>query len=136
MYYFLVTLLILDGLLLASVVLLQAGQGGGLASLGGGTTDLVVGGRQAATLLTKMSWICGGTFLVLALVISLVAPSRGASSEVLERLRQSPPVTQPSALPIETAPIQQPAAPAQGTMAPTTAPPAAPTGTAPAKPAN
>jgi preprotein translocase subunit SecG len=106
MYYFLLTLLILDGLLLAAVVLLQAGQGGGLASMGGGTTDLVVGGRQAATLLTKLSWICGGTFLALALIISLVAPSQGGSSEVLERLRQNQSQTAPVDLPIEAAPAQ------------------------------
>ena len=91
MYYLLLVLLILDGLLLAAVVLLQAGQGGGLASLGGGTTDLVVGGRQAANLLTKMSWICGGTFLFLSLLLSIVSPTRsGASSEVLEQLQNQP----------------------------------------------
>ena len=59
------------------VVLLQAGQGGGLASLGGGTTDLVVGGRQAATLLTRMSWLVRPIFLVLSLLFSLIAPTRG-----------------------------------------------------------
>jgi preprotein translocase subunit SecG len=107
MYAFLLTLLILDGLLLGAVVLLQAGQGGGLASLGGGTTDLVVGGRQAATLLTKMSWICGSVFLILALLISLVSPSRGGgSSEVLERLRQSAPASQPADLPLQTVPVE------------------------------
>jgi len=107
MYGFLLTILILDGLLLAAVVLLQAGQGGGLASMGGGTTDLVVGGRQAATLLTKMSWICGSIFLVLSLLLSIVSPTRaGSSSEVLERLRQSAPAQQPATLPIETAPAE------------------------------
>ena len=123
MYAFLLTLLILDGLLLGAVVLLQAGQGGGLASFGGGTTDLVVGGRQAATLLTKMTWICGALFMTLALLISLVAPSRGGSSEVLERLRQNAPAAeQPANLPLEGLPAaptgdsgaaKVPAAPAQ-----------------------
>jgi preprotein translocase subunit SecG len=107
MYAFLLTLLILDGLLLGAVVLLQAGQGGGLASFGGGTTDLVVGGRQAATLLTKMSWICGSAFLLLALLISLVSPGRGgSSSEVLERLRQTAPPSQAADLPLETVPAE------------------------------
>ncbi|HTS89608.1 MAG TPA: preprotein translocase subunit SecG [Gemmatimonadales bacterium] len=105
MYAFLLTVMILDGLLLAAVVLLQAGQGGGLASLGGATTDLVVGGRQAVTLLTKMSWICGGMFLGLALLLSLVAPTRNsASNEVLERIRQSTPAAPPAALPLQTNP--------------------------------
>lgn len=121
MYAFLLTLLILDGLLLAAVVLLQAGQGGGLASLGGGTTDLVVGGRHAATLLTKMSWICGAAFLVLALLISLVSPSSGgSSSEVLERLRQNTPAGQPADLPLETVPGESGAS--QAPSSPTTLP--------------
>ena len=84
MYTILVVILILDSLILGTAVLLQAGQGGGLASLGGGTTDLVVGGRQAANLLTKMSWICGGAFLFLSLLLSMVSPGRtGATSEVI-----------------------------------------------------
>lgn len=140
MYGFLLTLLILDGLLLGAVVLLQAGQGGGLASMGGGTTDLVVGGRQATTLLTKMSWICGGSFLVLALLLSLIAPSRGGTSnEVLEKLRQNQ-TAAPANLPIQTAPSTGTvpgATPVEGASPSTPAPATpAPTKPAPAKPAN
>ncbi len=107
MYAFLLTILILDGLLLAAVILLQAGQGGGLASFGGGTTDLVVGGRQAATLLTKTTWICASLFMVVALLISLVAPNgSGSSSEVLEQLHQNAPTAeQPAELPLEGLPV-------------------------------
>jgi preprotein translocase subunit SecG len=131
MYYLLVSLMVLDGLLLAGVVLLQAGQGGGLASFGGGTTDLVVGGRQAANLLTRMSWICGGVFMALALIISLVSPSRGAgSSDVLDRIRaNTAPAAAPTSLPIEAAPTTPAPAPS-GAAAPTTPAPA------PAKPNN
>jgi hypothetical protein len=114
--------------------------------MGGGTTDLVVGGRQATTLLTKMSWICGSAFLVLALLISLIAPTRGgASSEVLEKLRQSQAPVAPTSLPIQTTPVS-PTVPAAGAAtggtpveaAPSTPAPAtpAPTKPAPAKPAN
>jgi preprotein translocase subunit SecG len=106
MYYALIILLIIVALLLAVVVLLQAGQGGGLASLGGVTTDLVVGGRQAVTLLTKATWILGGAFLFLSLIISLISPSQsGAGSDVLQRIRQNqgvPDTTQ--ALPLLTQP--------------------------------
>ena len=93
LYGLILILLILDGLLLAAVVLLQAGQGGGLASLGGGTTDLVMGGRQAVTILHTLSWWTGGIFMFLALVLSLMASrsSIGATG-VQERLRQSAPV--------------------------------------------
>jgi len=69
MFAFLVSLLILDAIVLSIVVLLQAGQGGGLASLGGGGTDTVLGGRQAVTILTKLSWWCGGVFMVLSLLL-------------------------------------------------------------------
>jgi preprotein translocase subunit SecG len=120
MYAFLLTVLILDGLLLAAVVLLQAGQGGGLASFGGGTTDLVVGGRQAATLLTKTTWICGSLFMVVALLISIVAPSRSVSDQELERLRQSAPAAQqPANLPLQGLP-QAPAPDSSAAPAPAT----------------
>jgi preprotein translocase subunit SecG len=90
MFALLLTLLILDALILSAVVLLQAGQGGGLASLGGATTDTVLGGRQAVTILTKMTWWCGGIFLALALLLSLV-PRGGGASELQERLRATTP---------------------------------------------
>ena len=90
MFAFLLTLLILDALVLSVVVLLQAGQGGGLASMGGGGTDTVLGGRQAVTILTKLTWWCGGIFLVLSLVLSF-APARCYSSALQERLRAATP---------------------------------------------
>src|SRR3970040_2475695 len=90
MFAFLVSLLILDAILLSVVVLLQAGQGGGLASLGGGGTDTVLGGRQAVTILTKLSWWCGGIFLLLSLLLSLV-PRAGRSSGLQERIRAATP---------------------------------------------
>jgi preprotein translocase subunit SecG len=91
MFAFLVSLLILDAIVLSIVVLLQAGQGGGLASLGGGGTDTVLGGRQAVTILTKLTWWCGGIFLVLSLVLSLT-PRGGNSSALQEKIRAATPV--------------------------------------------
>jgi preprotein translocase subunit SecG len=102
MYAFLVTLLIIDALLLSVVVLLQAGQGGGLASLGGGTTDMVMGGRQAVTLLTTSTKWLGGIFMGLALMLSFVAANRTtAMTDVqrqLQQQQQQVPGTQPSPL--------------------------------------
>ena len=116
MFALLLTLLILDALLLSVVVLLQAGQGGGLASLGGATTDTVLGGRQAVTILTKATWWCGGIFLALSLLLSLV-PRGGGSTELQERLRAATPSAPTSApLPLggtptsDTAPAKAPAA--------------------------
>src|SRR4026207_2124460 len=106
LYNFLLVLLIIDGLVLAAVVLLQAGQGGGLASLGGGTTDLVMGGRQAVTILHKASWITGGTFMFLAVILSIVASQRtGTQRDVQRQVRQQAPA-QPAdpAAPVPTTP--------------------------------
>jgi preprotein translocase subunit SecG len=126
MFAFLLTLLIIDALVLSAVVLLQAGQGGGLASLGGATTDTVLGGRQAVTILHRLSWWCGGIFLALALLLSLVPRGRTGSA-LQERIRATTPAAPaPSApLPLGGAPAQPPA---QGQAAPATP------GTAPATP--
>jgi preprotein translocase subunit SecG len=128
MFAFLLTLLIIDALLLSVVVLLQAGQGGGLASLGGGGTDTVLGGRQAVTILTKLSWWCGGIFLLLSLILSFV-PRGVSSSGLQERLRAATPAepSQPAPLPLgtPTEPAQTPGAPPA--VAPGNAAPAAET---------
>lgn len=129
MFYFILVLLILDALILAAVILLQAGQGGGLASLGGsGSTDTVMGGRQAVTLLTRMSWWCGGIFLALSLVLSVVSANRGVGgrSELQDRLRQgaAPEATTPAPanLPLQTTPPAGTGAPAQTAPNPAPAP--------------
>ncbi|MGH7497869.1 MAG: preprotein translocase subunit SecG [Gemmatimonadales bacterium] len=132
MFAFLLTLLILDAIVLSVVVLLQAGQGGGLASLGGaGGTDTVLGGRQAVTILTKATWWCGGIFLVLSLVLSLV-PRGGSSSDLQERLRASTPATPAPSAPLPLGGSTTVAPPAAGQPATTQSPaPPAPTGAAP-----
>lgn len=118
LYGLILTLLIIDGILLAAVVLLQAGQGGGLASLGGGTTDLVMGGRQAITILHTLSWWFGGIFMFLALLLSLLASRANiGTTAVQERLRSAP-------APITTAPLgQTPATGAAPTVPLNQAPP-------------
>ena len=61
MFTFFLIILILVSIALAVAVLLQAGTGGGLAAMGGGaSTDSFLGGRQAATILTKSTWWLGG----------------------------------------------------------------------------
>ncbi len=103
MFGLLLTLLILDGILLMVVVLLQAGKGGGLAAMGGGGggagTDSFMGGRQAATVLTKSTWITGAIFLALALVLSIMS-SRGVDNRpLLEDEFQTAPVAPQPILP-------------------------------------
>lgn len=138
MFAFLVSLLILDAILLSVVVLLQAGQGGGLASLGGGGTDTVLGGRQAVTILTKLTWWCGGIFLVLSLALSLTP--RGGSSGLQEKLRAATPAA-PSQAPLPLGPTEPSAETPKGqaplplgTPTPTQPSGKAPTGAAPTAP--
>lgn len=84
MFGFLLTLMLLDGALLVVVVLLQSGKGGGLASMGGGMgTDNLIGGRQAATILTKASWTTGGLFLILALALATLSSRNNKPSSIL-----------------------------------------------------
>lgn len=121
MFNVLLILMLIDGLLLGAVILMQAGQGGGLASLGGGTASQVLGGRQATSILTRMTWWTGGIFMGLALLLTLSnsARSRGAS-EVAKQLQQQSRGQQ-----------ALPSAPLPGA---TTAPPATATPPAPATP--
>lgn len=114
MYSVLVVVLILDSLILATAVLLQAGQGGGLATLGGGAgTETVMGGRQATTLLTKVTWWTAGIFMFLALVLTFMSQSGGQVRSVLEGQGQAPAPVQQTPLPIETQPTPPPAPPPQ-----------------------
>jgi preprotein translocase subunit SecG len=117
MFTFLLTLMMIDGVLLSIVVLLQAGQGGGLASLGGGTATQVLGGRAATTILTKATWWTGGLFMFFALILSLMSGRTAVgSSEVGKALQQTQaptsatPLVEPGAAP----PIGTTQAPANG----------------------
>ncbi|HWC73293.1 MAG TPA: preprotein translocase subunit SecG [Gemmatimonadales bacterium] len=121
MYTLLVSILIIDALILATAVLLQAGQGGGLATLGGGAgTETIMGGRQATTLLTKVTWWTAGIFLFLALVLSFMSQSGSQVRSVLEGQlqQQAPTPVQQTPLPIETQPTAPPAPPPQPTPTP------------------
>ena len=96
---------------------------------GSGSTDTVMGGRQAVTLLTRMSWWCGGIFLALSLVLSVVSANRGATgrSELQERLRQGSaseaPAPAPANLPLQTTPPAGAGAPAEAAPTPPVASP-------------
>ncbi|HEY8469080.1 MAG TPA: preprotein translocase subunit SecG [Longimicrobiales bacterium] len=95
MFGILLALLILDGLLLMAVVLLQSGKGGGLAAMGGMGTETLIGGRQAATILTKASWIMGGIFMGLAFILAIMSTQRRQPESILRGQFQQAPVTAP-----------------------------------------
>ena len=115
MYVALVVILILTCCVLVASVLLQAGQGGGLASLGGGAgTDVLMGGRQAVTILTHATRWSAGIFLLLAFILSIMSARGGRPTSVLEGNIPAPQPVQTTPLPLETAPAAgQQAAPAQ-----------------------
>ena len=98
-YGILLAVLILDGIFLGVVVLLQSGKGGGLAAMGGGAaaTDGILGGRQATTMLTRATWITGGTFMTLALILSIMSSRTQLPQSIL---RQDEVPTAPVAQPI------------------------------------
>jgi preprotein translocase subunit SecG len=113
-------LLLIDGALLAVIVLLQSGKGGGLASMGGGMgTDTLIGGRQAATILTKATWIAGGLFLFLALALSIVSSRQQAPESILrgefqpaQQQAAPAPIQVPGTEQAEPAPAGEPTTPA------------------------
>ncbi|MEX2283490.1 MAG: preprotein translocase subunit SecG [Gemmatimonadota bacterium] len=127
MFYVLLFLLLLNGVFLGVIVLLQSGKGGGLASMGGGAgTDTLIGGRQAATLLTKASWVSGGLFLFLALVLSVMSSRSQAPTPILREGFQG----SGAAVPAPLLPgAQQPAQGAATGTAPQTQQQAPPTAT-------
>jgi preprotein translocase subunit SecG len=122
MYNILVVLLVLNSLVLIAAVLLQSGKGGGLSANFGGASsspDSFVGTRQAATLLTRITWWCGGIFLVIAYVLQIMGTRASVPTSVLDPLSRQPttapapapaPTNVPSAVPLTPAP-QTPAAP-------------------------
>ncbi len=88
MYPFLIALIGVLAVLLVVIVLLQSGKGGGLAASFGGassSTDSFMGGRQAATALTKGTWIGGGLFLFLALVLAVLSARPSAAPQSILR---------------------------------------------------
>jgi preprotein translocase subunit SecG len=87
LYAFLLTLMVLDGVLLIVVVLLQSGKGGGLAAMGGGAaaTEGILGGRQAATVLTRATWTTGSIFMFLALLLAILSSRATQPTPILRQ---------------------------------------------------
>src|SRR2546423_744802 len=105
MYGFLVGILILDSLVLGTAILRQAGQGGGLASLGGGAgTEQFMGGRQATTLLTRLTWWSAGLFLFLSLVLAIMSAQTSAPRSVIDTTAPPPAPVLPTPPPLPFTP--------------------------------
>ncbi len=94
MFTILTVLISLLALFLIAIILLQSGKGGGLAAEFGGassSTDSIMGGRQAANVLTRATWIGGGLFLGLALLLTIIsARGTGPAESILRSEFQAP----------------------------------------------
>ena len=112
MYTFLLVLLVINSLVLIAAVLLQSGKGSGLSANFGGSSsssDSFVGTRQAATLLTRVTWWGGGVFLALAFILQIMGSHVNAPTSVLDpHSRQG--ATTPTAPAPSTAPSNTPSA--------------------------
>lgn len=116
MFTLLIVLISLLAVLLCVIILLQAGKGGGLASTFGGassSTESFMGGRQAATALTRLTWIGGGVFLFLSLVLAVL--SAGGSGSPASILREGMgPSQQVPAQPTSILETEMPGTPEEG----------------------
>ncbi len=126
MFPLLIVLISLIALFLCVIILLQSGKGGGLAASFGGassSTDSFMGGKQTATALTKMTWIGGGAFLFLALVLTVLS-SRPADvpESILRQGLPGQPATLPEAPPslLETQPAAEDPPATEGAVIPPT----------------
>jgi preprotein translocase subunit SecG len=99
---------IIVSLALVGVVLLQRSEGGALG-MGGGPSGFMTA-RGAGDLLTRITWILGGTFFVLALLLTIIAGHQRGASSVVDRLKIDS--IDPNAL------NQRPVAPPAGTAQP------------------
>ncbi|MFO7840743.1 MAG: preprotein translocase subunit SecG [Fidelibacterota bacterium] len=100
MYTFLVVLLILISILLIISVLMQSSKGDGMAAMTAGSS--VLGGRGAATFLSKFTQWAGVAFFVLILLINVVVARRDAPSaqSVVQKQSGKQVATQSSGLPM------------------------------------
>ena len=82
---------------LIGVVLLQRSEGGGLGMGGGGG---VMSGRQAATALSKLTWIFATGFLITSLSLTILAAKNAAGNSVADAIGALP-----AAAPVAPAPV-------------------------------
>lgn len=113
MFNLLIVLVSVIALLLILIILLQSGKGGGLAAEFGGassSTDSFMGGRQAANFLTRATWIGGGVYLGLALLLAVLSARQSAPPESILREEFGQPAAPPASV-LETEGQGAPASP-------------------------
>ncbi len=112
LYYLLTSLYVFVCLVLLLVILLQQGKGGDMASaFGGGSSQTAFGARGGATVLTKLTAVFAGLFMIGALTLTVVG-ERGSSSVVSGTPAPAPAGSAPAPAP-PTGTTTQPAPPAK-----------------------
>jgi preprotein translocase subunit SecG len=81
----LLTLQIIVSVTLVGVVLLQRSEGGGF--VGGGSSAGMMSVRGAGDLLTRTTWILGGSFFVLSLLLTILAGREKGASSIVDRMK-------------------------------------------------
>jgi preprotein translocase subunit SecG len=101
---FLIILHAIVSLLLITVILMQASQGGGLSgTIAGQATSSMLGGQGAATALSRITTWLGGTFLALAVLISILSgPSDQTGTSLMKEAADQSPAVQGTELEIPT----------------------------------
>ena len=81
------TIHLILALALVGIVLLQRSEGGGLGlGGGGGGGDGIMSGREAATALTKITWVLAIAFIITSMSLTIIASRNANSSSIFDRL--------------------------------------------------
>ena len=83
---------LLLAIVIVILVLLQRSEGGALGMGGGGGGGGFMTGREAANLLTRLTAVFAGLFMVTSLALTIMAQPEKSSS-IVDKVQQSPPAT-------------------------------------------
>lgn len=107
MHGFLIAIHTIISILLIIVVLMQASQGGGLSgTFGSNMTSSILGGRGAATLLSKITTWFAIAFFGLAIIISIfnTSSTRQVQESLIQKEAENRAVSQEIDLPLPAQP--------------------------------
>lgn len=83
--------------MLAGVVLLQRSEGGGLGmGGGGGAGGGVMSGRQAANVLTRVTWILGVAIFATSIALTILAARQANNSSIMDQFGGQAPTEAPA----------------------------------------
>lgn len=100
MYGILVFLHVITCLLLVTIILMQASKGGGLAGTFGGASTAMFGGRGAGSFLSKVTVALAATFMILAILISLVNVPTDSGDSIVRKMAEEEVVSPAADLPV------------------------------------